>query len=75
MPSGGFFSAEKASKNKIMCIYYKIDVFACFSKKNFVVYHDRGHDQGHDKQHLLDWHLRGKTFFGESIFWMTKHRR
>ena len=45
-------------------------------KKRGVVYHDQSHDQGHDqgldhdldhdKQHLLDWHLRGKTIFGKS---------
>ena len=47
-----------------MRIYYKIGVFVCFCKKNFVVYHDHDHDLDHDldhdKQHLLDWHLRGK---------------
>ena len=31
-----------------MRIYYKIDVFVCFSVKNLVVYQDQGHDQGHD---------------------------
>ena len=55
MPSGGFLSAKKASKNKIMRIYYKINVFACFRKKHFVVYHDQGHDQAHD--HDLDHDL------------------
>ena len=34
MPSGGFFSAKKASKNQIMRIYSIFLVFACFSKKN-----------------------------------------
>ena len=33
-----------------MRIYYKIGVFVCFSKKNFVVYHDLDHDLDHDKQ-------------------------
>ena len=49
VPSGGFFSAKKASKIKIMRIYYKIGVFVCFSKKNFVVYHDLDHDLDHDE--------------------------
>ena len=31
-----------------MRIYYKIGVFMCCCKKNFVVHHDKGHDQGHD---------------------------
>ena len=44
--------------------------------KILVVYHDQGHDQGHDhdhdKQHLLDWHLRGKTFVGENALFDDK---
>ena len=34
--------------------------------------HDLDHDIDHDKQHLLDWHLRGKTFFGKSTFLYDK---
>ena len=30
--------------------------------------HDLDHDLDHDKQHLLDWHLRGKTSFGKTTF-------
>ena len=33
-----------------MRIYYKIRVFVCFCKKNFVVDHDLDHDLDHDKQ-------------------------
>ena len=47
-PSGGFFSAKKASENQIMRIYYEIGVFVRFSQKNLIVYHDLDHD----KQHL-----------------------
>ena len=47
VPSGVFFSAQKASKKKLIRIYYKFGVFVCFPKNNFVVYHDQGHDQGH----------------------------
>ena len=68
VPSGGFFSGKKASKNQMMRIYYNIGVFVRFCKKNLVVYHDLDHD----KQHLLDWHLRGKTFFGKSSFLYDK---
>ena len=59
VPSGGFFFGKKASKNKIMRIYYKIGVFVCFCKKHLVVYHDQGHDQGHDHDlaHDLDHDL------------------
>ena len=54
VPSGGFFSAKKASNKKKIRIYSKIDVFVCFSKKNLVVYHDQCHDQGHDQGHDHD---------------------
>ena len=54
----GFFSGKKASKNQRIHIHYKICVFVCFCKKNFVVYHDQGRDQGHDQghDHDLDHH-------------------
>ena len=42
-----------------MRIYWKMDVFMCFSKKTYVVYHDQGHDQGHD--HDLD-HDKQQSF-------------
>ena len=64
LPSGVFFSAKKASKNQTMRIYYKICVFVCCCKKNFVVYHDQGHDQGHD--HDLD-HDKQQSFSYKNI--------
>ena len=50
VPSGGFVSGKKASKNQRMRIYYKIGVFVCFCKENLVVDHDLDHDLDHDKQ-------------------------
>ena len=70
-PPGVFFSAKKASKNQIMRIYYKLCVFVCFCKKNFVVYHDQGHDKQQSssyKKHTNTQFLINTLFFFRRLF-------
>ena len=72
MPSGGFFSAKKASTNQIMRIYYKIGVFVCFSKHGKDAHRDSAKVALNDSSRSLIWNFWEQIVFLETCEKVSK---